>query len=419
MASKSLNRRSYARKPLHNDQLFLGLSPSGLNRDQVITEEISSDLGSFFHAPSKKWIRLTAKTVDKRPAFPNLMGLDKIRFCNDRPYPDGRTYANKLNIGSDRITVYREYQDDRGRSLAQEATKRNLTRGKYNGFISPQTARGIRKKLDTWFECIATNADHYRGRFNPKHSKITFATLTLPADQVHSDNEIKRKCLMPFLQQLQRVCGVQEYFWKAEPQDNGNIHFHVLADRYIPKETLDHLWFEPMNRLGYIDRYAAKHGAGMPPMCNIKVCPNDTSLISYVMKYVSKAPQRIPGFTIKDGKRIKTSRHWLHKTDQDGSKRWVEWRPIQGRVWGMSDKLRSIDQHQVYMTYRVEDLLLHLDWFPNVRRFDVDHATVYFCDVKKILAMVDKRLHRNYLNHHLTTYRNLYLMPSHRSNSPP
>lgn len=419
MASTYFNRRSAARKPSTNDQLFLGFRPSGLNRDAVVTEEITEELGSFFHKPSKKWIRVTAKTVDQRPEFPHLMGLDKIRFCNDLPYPDGRTYVNRINIGSDRVTVYREYLEDRCRSVAQQATNRNLTRGKYNGFISPATARSVRKKLDAWFEAISVNADHYRGRFNPKHSKLTFATLTLPADQVHDDNEIKRKCLMPFLQQITRVKGVQEYFWKAEPQESGNIHFHILLDRYVAKADLDALWFAPMDRLGYIDRYAAKYGQGMPPMCNIKVCPDDTSLISYVMKYVSKAPQRIPSFTIIDGKRVKTSRHWLQKVDQDGSKRWAQWRPIQGRVWGMSDKLRSIDQQSYQMSYRLEDFLIHLDWFPNVRRFDVDHATIYFCNVKQVLAKVDQQLYRNYINHHLTTYRNLYLIQDSRSASPP
>jgi len=42
---------------------------------------------------------------------------------------------------------------------------------------------------------------------------VVFLTLTLPADQIHSDNEIKRSALMPFFQQLKRVSGVEEYFW--------------------------------------------------------------------------------------------------------------------------------------------------------------------------------------------------------------
>lgn len=250
MASFSSYRRSIPCKPSTSDQLFLDFRPSGLNRDSVITEEITEELGSFYHKPSKKWVSIQAKCVDQQPEFPSLMGLDEIRFCNDLPYPDGRTYVNRVNIGSDRVTVYREYLEDRGRSVAQEGTKRNLTRGKYNGFISPATARSVRKKLDAWFEAIQVNADHYRGRFNPKHSKLTFATLTLPADQVHDDNEIKRKCLMPFLQQITRVKGVQEYFWKAEPQESGNIHFHILLDRFVPKEDLDALWFARMDRLG-------------------------------------------------------------------------------------------------------------------------------------------------------------------------
>jgi len=119
---------------------------------------------------------------------------------------------------------------------------------------------------------------------------LFFITLTLPSDQCDSDNEIKRSVLMPFIQQLKRVSGVDQYFWSCEPQENGNLHFHCLIDRYVRKELLTDLWNVACNHLGYLDRYIERTGSTSPPSTQIMDCPPDMSLVKYVLKYVSKQP---------------------------------------------------------------------------------------------------------------------------------
>ncbi len=89
----------------------------------------------------------------------------------------------------------------------------------------------------------------------PINYKLTFITLTLSSTQVHSDNEIKAQLLNQFLIELRRDHGVQMYIWKAEKQQNQNIHFHILTDKYIPWRPLRALWNRIQNKLGYIDRY--------------------------------------------------------------------------------------------------------------------------------------------------------------------
>ena len=68
---------------------------------------------------------------------------------------------------------------------------------------------------------------------NPVQYKLTFITLTLPSKQIHSDNEIKSKCLNQFLIELKKNHSVSRYIWKAEKQENNNIHFHIIADKFI------------------------------------------------------------------------------------------------------------------------------------------------------------------------------------------
>lgn len=90
---------------------------------------------------------------------------------------------------------------------------------------------------------------------NPIKYKLTFVTLTLPSKQVHTDNEIKYKCLNHFLTNLRRNYKVEKYIWKAEKQENGNIHFHILTDRYIHYSKLRTSWNTIIEKLGYVSQY--------------------------------------------------------------------------------------------------------------------------------------------------------------------
>lgn len=85
--------------------------------------------------------------------------------------------------------------------------------------------------------------------------KIAFITLTLPSKQKHSDNEIKQQLLNSFLLELKIKYKVKNYVWRAEKQLNGNIHFHIIVDKFIPWNELRNRWNRIVNKLGYVDNY--------------------------------------------------------------------------------------------------------------------------------------------------------------------
>ncbi len=85
--------------------------------------------------------------------------------------------------------------------------------------------------------------------------RIAFITLTLPSKQKHSDNEIKQKLLNSFLLELKQYYKVKNYVWRAEKQLNGNIHFHIIVDKFIPWSELRNRWNRITNKLGYVDNY--------------------------------------------------------------------------------------------------------------------------------------------------------------------
>ena len=92
----------------------------------------------------------------------------------------------------------------------------------------------------------------------------TFITLTLPAQQTHTDKELTEFALNPFLSYARKYFHVRYYIWKKELQNNGNLHFHLCVDRYIEANKLRESWNRILNRgavsgcstvFDYVDRY--------------------------------------------------------------------------------------------------------------------------------------------------------------------
>ena len=124
-----------------------------------------------------------------------------------------------------------------------------------NGNISKIAKRKINKAVD--YLLLLTSEKKVQNRMTGRmfRFKVAFVTLTLPSAQVHDDNEIKSKCLNQFLIEIKKSYKVRLYIWRAEKQKNGNLHFHILVDRFIPHQELRDRWNRIINKLGYIDRY--------------------------------------------------------------------------------------------------------------------------------------------------------------------
>ena len=144
---------------------------------------------------------------------------------------------------------------------------------KTHGIVSPQARRKMGKAIDYLLylsndKVLPDTAHGKQYKF-----KIAFITLTLPSTQVHPDNVIKDQLLNQFLVELRKYYHVQNYIWRAEKQKNGNIHFHILVDRFIPWSEMRDRWNRICNKLGYVDRYRdemkAFHSGGFQVRTNL------------------------------------------------------------------------------------------------------------------------------------------------------
>lgn len=114
--------------------------------------------------------------------------------------------------------------------------------------------------------------------------KLSFVTLTLPSKQVHPDNVIREKLLKPFLRWWRDKNPSLLYIWKAEVQDNGNIHFHLTTNAFIHWRHLRRKWNQCVNALGYVDRCKVSD----PNSTDVHSVKNIRNLAAYLCSYMSK-----------------------------------------------------------------------------------------------------------------------------------
>lgn len=123
------------------------------------------------------------------------------------------------------------------------------------GKVSDIAKRKILKAINYFL--FITNTKTIRNSYSGKYYsfKLAFITLTLCSTQLHNDNIIKNQCLNQFLIELKKYNKVNHYIWRAEKQKNGNIHFHLLVDKFIDHQELRDRWNRIINKLKYVDNY--------------------------------------------------------------------------------------------------------------------------------------------------------------------
>ncbi|GAG93822.1 unnamed protein product, partial [marine sediment metagenome] len=161
----------------------------------------------------------------------------------------------KVAIHPQYLVLYNEFQGGSSYYSNNDLKRKMPVSSDHRGKISKAAAGKIKKGID-WLLVLAQNKKVFNIKKGKEYKfKLAFITLTLSALQRHSDNTIKHKCLNQFLIEAKKKWKVNHYLWRAESQQNGCIHFHVIVDKFIPWSELRDTWNRIQNKLGYVDRY--------------------------------------------------------------------------------------------------------------------------------------------------------------------
>jgi hypothetical protein len=163
-------------------------------------------------------------------------------------------YIEKIKLNPNYAVVYSEYVGTKSRYYSDSSLK-NLTDNKHKGKLSDKSIKRLQNALD-WLLLITKNknADNLKnkGQFN---FKVSMLTLTLPCDQLHDDNYVKKYMLNEFFTVIRKKYLLQNYIWRAEKTLKGNIHFHIIIDKYIFYKEVNTIWNNILKTHGYIEKY--------------------------------------------------------------------------------------------------------------------------------------------------------------------
>jgi hypothetical protein len=226
-------------------------------------------------------------------------------------------------------------------------------------------------------------------------NKIAFITLTLPSKQIHTDNEIKSKCLNQFMIELAKYHNVTQYVWRAEYQKNGNIHFHILVNRFIKWSYVMNRWNRIINKLGYVDRYRNNmidwHKEGFKVRKDlIEKWPVEKQKKAYEegKKHDWWNPNSIDVHGLQNITNIKNYlTKYLTKSEQEKKKSEEETQEIKkeiGRIWSSSTVFSNITGAVTEVDSHIEEHLKNLEEHFKTRIFRSDYFTIIDIDIQTL-----------------------------------
>lgn len=339
-----------------------------------------------FGQPHRKFTKRSYSNAEpeNRPSYLRCpIGLSIRQFCN-KVLPRSPL---SVQVRPNGLLIYTDRDPDQGDDDNLKAGREKLARTGYTGLMSPKAVGKVKKYVSNWVCALNAQAGNSFARLEAQAHRMRFVTLTLPATQQHSDQELKRVFSTWFLVLLKRRFEVENYVWRAETQKTGGLHFHLLIDRPIPALELRRIWNSCLEPYGYINRYRQNqerwHKDGFkvrpelfgqwnreaqlkayrtgrdtdwsnPNTTDIHALRNVKNVLAYVVKYVSK----------NSGSRV-----------------------VEGRLWGCSDGLRDLDRFTLTEDAGLLQLLTHEVENETVKLVSGDGWSFYTCDTRTMLEL--------------------------------
>ena len=293
----------------------------------------------------------------------------------------------KVTVHPRYIVLHNEYSGCISSAFPSSHTRKLPENTDHRGLISQKAAIRIKKGID-WLLVLAQDKKYYNIKKGKDYQfKLAFITLTLSALQRHTDNTIKSQLLNQFLIEAKKKWRVVHYLWRAEPQKNGNIHFHILVDKFCPWSEVRDTWNRIQNKLGYVSRYRNEmkrfHASGFRVRKNLL---NKWAYKSQLRAYRtgSKNDWNSPNSTDVHSIRL------IHNLPAYLAKYCIknkEGRKIKGKLWGLSTSLSAMKGATDVVDNKYNEELFKLWDNKKVQARYEDYYTIIFVDVSTLQSL--------------------------------
>lgn len=200
-----------------------------------------------------------------------------------------------LQIRSNTLIAYRKFPRTFRNLVAQKQLTENLKLQKtYTGLCTP----GSRKRIIRCIEFLVQAAyEKKRWVTNPVTQQpmpfnLSFQTLTVHSpDKNILTKEAYKNLLAPYLKWMRDNYGCYTYMWKAELQERGQIHYHIISTAFIHYEDVRKKWNYLNRKAGYLDDFFKEYGHYNAPGTEIKSVEKQHEMAGYLKKEFLKSYQ--------------------------------------------------------------------------------------------------------------------------------
>lgn len=319
-----------------------------------------------------------------------------------------RVYVQHVNAYPHKLVSFVKPIDGRARSTAQRLNQVNLQDNSTEGIMSEKA----RKRIEVALYWLLLKAKVKKVWCNDSGTmfsfKVNFITLTLPATQEHSDEEIKSVVLKSFIDKCVRSHGLVNYIWRAEAQANGNIHFHLTTDVFIHYKKIQQMWNDSCELLGYVSRFESKWKHRDPNSTDVHSVKHVKNIARYLSKYISKHREFVCiGELRKSGDEVREvlygSREYRSEAPEQKKGKVIghvlggRVRRVTGRLWFCS---RSLSRCQpIRLNDEMHDLkpISDLIQSGDLNEWRGQHVVIHYGDVVSRSEIYCKELYKEFM----------------------
>lgn len=210
-------------------------------------------------------------------------------------------YIPILQVRQDCILGYMQYQF-KHRPPPKLGIRENIKASGisgYSGVVKTAAARRLLAVIDVMVQSSRVRmVARPGGKVFP--FRLGFITLTVPG-RIQDPKDVQ-VVFNRFTQWLRYT--KTSYIWKAEFQKRGQVHYHLILNRFLPWKKISYAWNSRMKKAGMLDEWAKEHGHFMPNSCDTRSVRMEKgkSLTKYLTKYLSK--------DLSDDPKLKISKWW-------------------------------------------------------------------------------------------------------------
>lgn len=183
----------------------------------------------------------------------------------------------------------RLYYKSKNQDSTFEFESKSPAAEKYTGKLNHTSTKKLRNAINLLIAQAHTKTAPIPNTDKVFTFKVNFITLTLSAPQFDvSDREIKNQILARWILNMKRNFGLRSYVWRAERQQNGNIHFHFVTDTFIPYDSIRDAWNHEQGKYHFIEVFRYKNKSAFPNSTDVHAIKKIKNLAAYIVKYMSK-----------------------------------------------------------------------------------------------------------------------------------